>query len=76
MDEGAFKPFLFPIFQCLQNSIVFLGNFTIFCAHEWRKMLCCKLVLDVDKKIILNLAMMTIMMHFHLNTAILFLLLG
>ena len=29
---------------------------------------CCKLVLYVDKTIILNLAMMTVTLHFHLNT--------
>ena len=51
----------------------FRENFIFFVLMAGEK--CCKLVLHVDKTIILNLAMMTIMMHVHLNTAILFLLL-
>ena len=54
--------------------LFFMENFLFFVLMAGEK--CCKLVLHVDKTIILNLAMMTIMMHVHLNTAILFLLLG
>ena len=46
--------------------MVFWGNFPIFVLMAGEK--CCKLVLHVDKTIILSLAMMTVMMHAHLNT--------
>ena len=49
-------------------------NFLYFVLMAGEKI--CKLVLHVDKTIILNCAMMTIMIHVHVNTAILFLLLG
>ena len=55
-------------FVCFQGKFPI---FVVFLAGEGFK-----LVLHVDKTIILNLAMLTTIMQCHLNTAILFLLLG
>ena len=62
-------------FMCLLNSFVFQGKFPIFLC-SWLEKKGFKLVLHVDKTITLNLAMLTALMQYHLNTAILFLLLG
>ena len=61
------------IFVSLKFDCFFREIFLFFVLMAGEK--CCKLVLHVDKTIILNLTMMTLMMHVHLNTAILFLLL-
>ena len=64
----------FLFFCVFKIRLFFREIFLFFVLMAGEK--CCKLVLHVDKTIILNLAMMTIIMHFYLNTAILFLLLA